>query len=154
MRPSKESLCCRKPLPAWHKAFLAMVPTLETHAQDAFRHLDAEARAEVVQEVVCNACAALARLVALKKAALASPSGLARFGVAQCQAGRQVGGRGNVRDASPPHCQREKGCAVAHAGRSDNQEEAWREVLLEDRHTGPTAVAASDPMTVLKGEGQ
>ena len=30
--------------PAWHKAFLAMLPTIQRHARIAFRHLRPEAR--------------------------------------------------------------------------------------------------------------
>jgi hypothetical protein len=48
----------RKPAPAWHKLFLAMLPAVKTHAKIAFRHLDPEDREEVVQEVTCNARAA------------------------------------------------------------------------------------------------
>ena len=46
-------VCQRKPVaPRWHQAFLAMLPVIETHARCVFRHLDAEARQEAVQEVI------------------------------------------------------------------------------------------------------
>ena len=51
------------PRPHWHKAFMAMLPQILTHAKCAFAHLKPEARAEAVQEVVANSCQAYARLV-------------------------------------------------------------------------------------------
>jgi len=139
---SKEPCRGKKSAPAWHAAFLAMVPKIETHAKLAFRHLNTEARAEAVQEVICNACAAMARLVELNKIELAYPSVLARFGVAQTRDGRKVGGRLNVHDVSSPYCQREKGISIDRLDKFDKQDEAWLEVLLEDKHAGPAEVAA------------
>ena len=77
MRFPNKSVRCKKSPPAWHDDFLAMVPKIERHARHAFRALRAEARAEAVQEVVCNACAAFARLVELDKIELAYPTALA-----------------------------------------------------------------------------
>ena len=47
---------------AWHAGFLAMLPSIRRKLKTAFRHLDPEARAEAVQEGVCNAMAAYVRL--------------------------------------------------------------------------------------------
>jgi hypothetical protein len=47
--------------PAWHEVFLTMAPQSETRARLSFRHLQAEARAEAVQNALCSACAAVAR---------------------------------------------------------------------------------------------
>ena len=55
----------RTSVPAWHKAFLAMLPTICQSARFAFRDLDPETRAEQTQEVVCNALRAYVRLVQL-----------------------------------------------------------------------------------------
>jgi hypothetical protein len=57
----------RRPVPRWHRAFLAMLPKIAGHARIAFRYLNPDARAEAVQEVVCNALRAYVRLVQLKK---------------------------------------------------------------------------------------
>jgi hypothetical protein len=78
MKTSAKPIRCKKSPPAWHDAFVAMIPAIQTHARIAFRRLDAEAREEAIQEVVCNACCAYARLVELKKTELAYPSTLAR----------------------------------------------------------------------------
>jgi hypothetical protein len=68
-----------------------MLPAIETHARIAFRHLDPEAQEEAVQEAVCNACRAVARLAELQKLDLAYPSVLAHFAVSQVKDGRKVG---------------------------------------------------------------
>ena len=58
-----------------------MMPIVQAHAKITFRYLHPEAREEAIQEVVCNACQAYARLVELGKTELAYPTVLARFGV-------------------------------------------------------------------------
>ena len=154
MHFSEKTVRCKQSPPAWHSAFLAMLPTIETRARLAFRQLAAEARGEAVQEVVCGACAAFVRLVELNKTAVACPAALARFGIAQSRDGGKVGGRLNVCDVASPSCQREKDTTVEDLDKFDKQGESWLEVLLEDGHAGPAEVAAINPATVLKREDQ
>ena len=92
--------------PAWHQVFIAMLPAIVTHARISFRHLRPDARAEAIQEAVCNACCAVARLAELDKLDLAYPSPLARYAVAQVRDNRTVGGKLNRRDVLSPYCQR------------------------------------------------
>ena len=143
MKSLRKRTGCRKSPPAWHAGFLAMMPIIQTHAKIAFRHLDAEACEEAIQEVVCNACRAYSRLAELNKIGLAYPGALARFGVAQAKDGRKVGGRLNVRDVLSVHCQRKKGITVETLDKFDKEEDAWQEVLVEDRNAGPAEVAAT-----------
>jgi hypothetical protein len=131
----------KKSPPAWHEAFLAMMPTVKAHAKIAFRHLLAEAREEAVQEVLCNACSAFARLVERGKADLAYPSVLARYGVAQVNAGRKVGCSLNINDVASDYCQRRKNVMVERLDAYDAEEDAWQEVIVEDKHAGPADVA-------------
>ena len=133
----------RPVVPDWRPAFLAMLPVIETHARCTFRRLDPEAREEAVQEVIANACCAFARLAQRGKIALAYPTVLARYGVAQVKDGRKVGGHLNVRDVSSAYAQRRKGIVVERLDHFDDEENAWREMLLEDRNTGPAEVAAT-----------
>ena len=122
-------------------------------AKIAFRHLKPEARAEMVQEVVCNAMQAFVRLVQLKKTDIAYAAPLARFGIRQALDGRKVGGHVNCLDISSDYCQRLKGLVVERLDRHDKDEEsAWCEVLVEDRHAGPaeTAMARLDMDSWLK----
>ena len=37
--------------PSWHQTFLNMLPAIRRHARIAFRHLNAEARDEMIEEV-------------------------------------------------------------------------------------------------------
>ena len=134
---------CKKSPPAWHAAFEAMVPLIERHAKIAFRHLDAEAREEAIQETVCNACCAYARLVELNKVDVAYPSALARFGVAQTKAGRRTGGKLNCRDILSEYCQQKKKLVVERLDQFDVDEEGWAEILIEDKHAGPAETAAT-----------
>jgi len=83
-----------------------MLPQIVSHARIAFRYLDAKAKQEAVQEVVCNALKAFVRLVELGRAAIAYPCVLAKFGVAQTRDYRKVGGHLNVHDVSSAYCQR------------------------------------------------
>ena len=119
------------------------MPAIEKHAKRAFQNLDAEAREEAVQEVVCNACRAYARLFELNKTDLAYPTALTRFGIRQARQGRKVGGRLNIRDISSEHCQREKGLVVERLDKFDREENAWQEILVEDRRAGPAEVAVT-----------
>jgi hypothetical protein len=131
---------------------MEMVPAIETHAKIVFRHLNAEAREEAVQEVVCNACCAYARLVELRKTHVAYPSALARFGVAQTKDGRKVGGQRNCRDVLSEYCQQKKKILVERLDQFDSEAEAWEEILVEDRHAGPaeTAITRIDFATWLQ----
>ena len=137
--------CPASPAPRrrWHKAFLGMLPAILTHAKFAFRHLKPEARAEAVQEVVCNALKAFVRLVQLKKTAIAYPTVLASYGVRQTRDGRKVGGHLNIKDVLSKYCQDNKDVVVERLDHFDKNEEAWQEVLVEDRHAGPAATACA-----------
>ena len=122
-------------VPAWHQKFLAMLPAIVLHARIAFRYLDPEARGEAVQDVVCNACAATARLAELGKLDVAYASVLAGYGVAQVHDGRKVGTKLNCRDVLSPYCQRLKGVVVERLDYFDEEENAWSEAVVEDTRT-------------------
>jgi len=135
---------CPKPrikAPAWHAAFLKMLPKIQRHAWIAFRGLPPEARQELVEEAVANAFVAFARLVERGKEHLARPSPLAKYAVAQVRVGRRVGGSLNVRDPMSPYCQWRKGLYVDRLDHFDGEENGWREIILEDRRAGPAEIA-------------
>ena len=64
----------RRPVPRWHRGFLALLPRICYYARFAFRGLDPESKQEAVQSVVCGALAAYVRLVELGKTNIAYPS--------------------------------------------------------------------------------
>jgi hypothetical protein len=121
---------------AWHATFVDMLPTIVAQARFAFRQLNLEAREEAVQEVVCNACQAFARLEAMGKQAIAYPTPLARYGIVQARQGRKVGSRLSIRDVMSVYCQRRKGISVERlsgAGRSAG----WRDAVVQDTRNSP-----------------
>jgi hypothetical protein len=128
-------------VPDWHRPFLKMLSAIQRHARIAFRHLDSEARAEMVEEVVANAFVAYRRLVELGKADLAYATPLAAHGIRQAKAGRRVGGQLNVRDITSRHCQVTKRVRVGRLDHCNEDSGEWTEVLVEDRHAGPAETA-------------
>jgi hypothetical protein len=133
----------RNQAPQWHAQFLTMLPQITTHARIAFRGLPPEAKAEKIQAVVCNALVAFVHLVRRGKAAIAYAGPLARFGVMQVRAGRQVGTNLNIHDLSSEYAQRMKGICLERLDKYDREEECWQEVLIPDRTCTPADLAAS-----------
>ena len=78
--------------------FLAMLPQIRRQALRAFRSVEAEARAELTQDVIALAFAMFVRLVRQGKEAVAFPTPLADYAIRQVRAGRRVGCRQNVQD--------------------------------------------------------
>ncbi len=128
--------------PADHAAFLGMLPYIHRYAQFTFRKAESELRDDLVQEVIVNCFVAYARLVELNKEGRAFPSALARFAVAQVRAGRRVGNRLRIRELLSPYAQRQKGFRIARLDHFDEQENCWREIVLEDKRATPAEIAA------------
>jgi hypothetical protein len=126
--------------PAWHAGFLAILPSIRRNARIAFRHLRPEAREDAVQETVANACLAYARLAERGKLDAAHPAVLARYAVAQVNEGRRVGSRLNVREVLSRYARQRKGFHVERLDRFDTEEDAWQEIIVEDRKAGPAEI--------------
>ena len=132
----------KNPVPAWHEQFLAMMPTIITHACICFPNVRFEAREELVQEVLANCLVAFDRLVKMGKADLAYPSVLARYAVAQVRHGRRIGGQLNANDVSSSYAQRRNGIVVERLDEQDDRNGSWREIVVEDRRATPADTAA------------
>ena len=130
-------------LARWHHLFLTMLPTIKRSAEFAFRHLRDDDLDDAVTEVVANSLVAFVRLVELEKVDLAYPTVLARFGVAQVRSGRRVGNRFAGRDVLSPHAQYRHGFSVERLEQEDAEGSGWREVVVEDRRSGPADIAAT-----------
>ena len=124
---------------AWHAGFLAMLPAIRRQLKVAFRHLDPEARAEAVQEGVCNAMVAYLRLHERGEIEKAYPTPLARYAARQICDGRKVGGKLNIKDVSSAYCQRLKHVVLEHLDKWD-RDEGWQEIVVEDRNATPADV--------------
>jgi hypothetical protein len=119
--------------------FLAMLPRVRRHAELAFRRQDPEAREESVAETIAYAWWAFRRLAELNRLSLAYASALAHFGVARVRDGRSIGCRASARDVLSVRCQRRK---RVHVESLDHEEQdGWREVLVEDHRVGPAQTA-------------
>jgi hypothetical protein len=123
------------PAPAWHASFLKMLPIIRTCARIAFRHLQPEARDEAIQEVIANAMSAYVRLVELGKTAVAYPTVLARFAIAQFRDGRRVGASLNIREVLSKYAQRMKRLIVERLDHFDIEENEWKQAVVEDNQT-------------------
>ena len=95
--------------------FLSMLPLIRRQASIAFRHRNAEARDELIEEVTANAYQAWVRLVQQGKEALAFPTPLAQFAIRQVRAGRRVGSRLNSLDILSGTARRTRGLTVGIA---------------------------------------
>jgi len=125
---------------AW-EPFVRMLPAITRHARFAFCRLKGDNRDDLVQEVVANAAVAYMRLVELRKADLAYPTVLARYGVAQVRDGRRVGSRLRGGDVLAGYCRRKKGVIVERLDKCDPENGQWEEAIIEDRRAGPADVA-------------
>ena len=139
---AKQNRSC-KSVPAWHHRFLQMMPLIATYARLNFRHLRAESREEAVQCVIASSFVAYARLVELNKESLAYASVLSRLGCAQYRDHRRVGTRLNVNDITSSYCQARKNVVVQRLDKYDSEEDAWEEIVVQDRHVGPDQVVAT-----------
>jgi hypothetical protein len=128
--------------PAWHARFLAMLPSIRRRAHISFRAVDPELREELVQEVVASSFAAYARLVELGKEELAFPYPLARFAIGQVRAGRQLGNSRQSREVMSEYAQRHKGFLVQRLDYFNEEEDCWREIIVEDKRATPADIAA------------
>jgi hypothetical protein len=137
-------MVCASPIPDpdHRQAFEAMIPRITRIAKISFRHLKQEARAEAVQEVICNAWQAFARLAELGKTDVAYASALARYGVKQTRDHRKVGGRLNIKDVLGSYCQARKNVVVERLDQRDVDGE-WIEAIVEDKTAGPADIAAT-----------
>ena len=97
---------------AWHAGFLAMLPVIRNYARGAFGHLKADLRQDLIQEVIANCMVAYVRLFKQGKVALAYPTVLARYGIAQVRDHRRVGASLNIKDVLSPYCQAKKHVVV------------------------------------------
>jgi hypothetical protein len=112
-----------------------MLPVIHAYARGAFAHLNPDARQDMIQEVIANALVAYVRLYQQGRVALAYPTVLARYGVAQVRDGRRVGTKLNIKDPLSRYCQKRKGVVVERLDVFDEEEDAWAEAVVQDTRT-------------------
>jgi hypothetical protein len=129
----------QKSAPAWHAGFLNMLPVIRNYARGAFGHLKADLRQDLIQEVIANAMVAYVRLFEQGKVALAYPTVLARFAIAQVRDHRRVGAKLNIKDVLSLYCQKHKGVVVERLDHFDEEENAWKEAVVQDTRSAPVS---------------
>ncbi len=138
-----------KPLPSeearpeWHELFLKMLPTIKRYASLAFRDRNPEAKEDLTEEVVVNAMLAFKRLYNKDRVDDAHATVLARYAIAQVCEGRKTGSPLKCREVLSDYAQRKKGFYVDRLDHYDEEEQAWSEVVVEDRTAGPADIAAT-----------
>ena len=125
----------------WQTGFLAVLPSVRTHAQIQFRQWPRERREDAVQEAVASACASYHRLAVAGRRHVAHPGTLASFAVKHVRGGRHVGGsQDGARDAMSAVAQRRHRFTTSSYG--------WREagglpqIAIADRRTPVPDLAA------------
>jgi hypothetical protein len=137
---------------ALNKQFEQMLPRIRLMSLHAFRDVKRELRYELVAEVVARAYAAYVRLAKQGRAHPGYATPLALFSIKQVNSGRRMGTKLNVNDISSPYAQLTKGINVARLDRYDDHQAAWKEVVVEDKRSGPaeTAIVRIDFAAWLK----
>ena len=125
----------------WHAGFLAMLPIIRNYARGAFSRLNPDLRQDLIQEVIANALVAYVRLYQKGRVALAYPTVVARFGIAQVRDNRRVGTKLNIKDVLSPYCQAKKHVIVERLDKFDDVENQWAEAVVEDKTAGPADIA-------------
>jgi hypothetical protein len=65
------------------------------------------------------------------------------YAARQVHEGRKVVNRRSLRELLSEYAQRQKGFKADRLYRYDADEDAWREILVEDRHASPAEVATT-----------
>ena len=123
--------------------FLKLLPQIRRQASVAFRHHRAEARQELIEEVIARAYCAWVRLVQLGKEAVAYATPLAQFAIRRVREGRQVGGGHSVNDVMSLVASRTRGFKVTSLDQHDRSNGNLNQLLVEDRQAGPAETAAA-----------
>jgi hypothetical protein len=71
------------------------------------------------------------------RVALAYPTVLARYAIAQIRDGRRVGAKMTVRDVLSQRCQQRKDVIVERLDLFDENEECWKEAVVVDTRSAP-----------------
>jgi hypothetical protein len=121
--------------------FEELLPSITSQARYAFRNQNAAERDDLIAEVVANAYVAYNRLKERGKADIAYAVPLAQYAIKQVRVGRRVGAKLNIRDVSSDYCQLANRLTVDRLDQHDPVSGDWKEVVVEDRRSGPADIA-------------
>ena len=120
---------------SWQGEFMKTLPRIKRQARAAFISMDAEAREDVVSEVVANAMCAYKRLHERGELERAFISALTRYAIAQFHDGRRVGSPQFAGDVYSAQAKRRGNYEMVHLGTPGKRVSEWMECLQDNRIT-------------------
>jgi hypothetical protein len=121
----------------WQASFIAMLPEIQQRLRRAFRHLDAEAGEDAVEEGVVHSLLSFVRLHEQGRAETATASTLAWFASLAVKRGRPAGNRMRSTEPLSRYAQLTNGIQV------ERRHSNWIDLLVEDKRASvPDQVAA------------
>jgi len=126
-----------------NEKFLNWLPLMREQARFAFRNYGRQEKADAIEEVLALAFSMFVGLLRNGREHLAYPTPLVQYAIRQYRIGRRLGVTVSVNDVTSPVCRYERGVQVKSLDKFNAATDAWREVLVEDKHAGPADTAAA-----------
>lgn len=127
----------------WQSEFVKLLPEIERRLRLAFCRLTEEARDDAIEEGIVHSLLTYIRLFEQSRTESVSASNIAWYAAKQVKHGRPAAGHMNGCDVSSAYCQVQRGLSLVSLDQRDETSGEWREVMVEDRHSGPAEVAAT-----------
>jgi hypothetical protein len=121
----------------WQTRFVTMLPEIQQRLRQAFRHLDAEAREDSIEEAIVHSLLSYSRLHERGRAESASPSSLAWYATLQVKRGRPAGGRMNGKEPLSRYAQLGNGIRI------EQMHGNWIDAMVEDKRASVTDQVAA-----------
>ena len=112
---------------SWQTRFVTMLPEIQQRLRQAFRHLDAEAREDSIEEAIVHSLLSYSRLHEQGRAESASPSSLAWYATLQVKRGRPAGSRMNGKEPLSRYAQLGNGIRI------EQMQSNWIDAMVEDK---------------------
>ena len=122
---------------SWQTRFVTMLPEIQQRLRQAFRHLDAEAREDSIEEAIVHSLLSYSRLHERGRAESASPSSLAWYATLQVKRGRLAGSRMNGKEPLSRYAQLGNGIRI------EQMQGNWIDAMVEDKRASVTDQVAA-----------
>ena len=122
---------------SWQTRFVTMLPEIQQRLRQAFRHLDAEAREDSIEEAIVHSLLSYSRLHERGRAESASPSSLAWYATLQVKRGRPAGSRMNGKEPLSRYAQLGNGIRI------EQMQSNWIDEMVEDKRASITDQVAA-----------
>ena len=117
----------------WQAEFVELLPEIQQRLRHAFRHLDAEAAEDAIEEGVIHALLSYVRLFEQGRAEAASAMSLAWFATKQVKQGRPAVGRLSSREPLSRYAQLGQGFHVERLCTYSQTDDQWIDRIVEDQ---------------------